>query len=329
MLIQVADETKKESPVNSIAVSEQGALSVFDDEHLARIENLCQANNLTRDEFELFLFTAKQRRLDPLKNQVCAVKRWSGKDRREVMTVQTTIDGFRVIASRTGKLAGMSDVTYAYNDDGTVFSASITVYRLTAGERCPYTATAFFDEYCARTKNGQPTRFWSKMGRHMIGKCAEALCLRKAFPEELSGLYTSDEMDQADNDRHSAPSRPAVVKSPPGPSEVRRQEPRRIEQKPVQRQQERPKPIHQEPAVKQARAILSEGGASPARESQAPADKGEEPVDISALIEELSSLNQGDGEQAKDLYKRATDADKEEKLRAWLVRRIKGRKSGR
>ena len=72
-------------------------------------------------------------------------------------------------------------------------SATATVHKLMGGERYPFTATARWREYYPGDKQGY---MWTKMPFGQLGKCAEALALRKAFPKQLSGLYAPEEMDQ-------------------------------------------------------------------------------------------------------------------------------------
>jgi len=74
-------------------------------------------------------------------------------------------------------------------------TATATVYKMIDGVRCPFSATARWKEYYPGEKQGF---LWDKMPFLMLGKCAEALALRKSFPCELSGVYTTEEMGQAD-----------------------------------------------------------------------------------------------------------------------------------
>lgn len=150
------------------------------------------------NELELFIHACKRTGLDPFMKQIYAVKRWSAADKREVMTMQTSVDGFRVIAERTGRYAPGAEAKYHYNDKGELVSATSYVKKMTLdGTWHEIAATAFFDEYAQRKKEGGLTQFWEKMPHVMLAKCAECLALRKAFPAELSGIYSFEEMAQA------------------------------------------------------------------------------------------------------------------------------------
>ena len=148
-----------------------------------------------------FLYVANKTGLDPFVKQIYAVYRWNAIAQREVMTIQTGIDGMRLVAQRTGTYAGQDDVIFDPSDEGapTPRKASVTVYKMMNSTRVAFTASARWSEYAQHTKEGKPMGLWERMPYLMLGKCAESLALRKAFPNELSGIYTTEEMAQARN----------------------------------------------------------------------------------------------------------------------------------
>jgi hypothetical protein len=101
----------------------------------------------------------------------------------------------RTRAAESGEYAGNDDPVFAYLDGAkNPQTASVTVYRMVQGQRCGFTATARWAEYYPGDAQGWA---WKKMPHIMLGKCAEGLALRKAFPQQLAGLYAAEEMDQA------------------------------------------------------------------------------------------------------------------------------------
>jgi len=164
------------------------------------------AQGCDENEFLLFLEMARAKRLNPFDGQIRPVKRWDSTLGRNKMTVQVGIDGYRVIATRTGELAGIDDAVFDTEDADHPKWAKTTVYRYGKnGDRNPFTATARYSEYVQRKKPekgetvGEPNSMWSRMPYLMTAKVSEALALRKAFPDELSGVYTNEEMGQASN----------------------------------------------------------------------------------------------------------------------------------
>ena len=194
---------------------------VFSDEQRQMIRETF-ANGANDSEFAVLMEVAKTRRLNPLMRQIHFVKRWT--PRGDVWSVQVSIDGLRAIAERTGLYAGQDEPEFTEEEDGSLKCCKVRVYR----KDWPRAAVgvAYFAEYVQTTRDKQtgkvrPNEMWGRMPHTMLAKCAEALALRKAFPEDMGGLYTGDEMGQAENDRPE----PADVKHERQPS---REQPRQM-----------------------------------------------------------------------------------------------------
>jgi phage recombination protein Bet len=167
----------------------------------------------TDDELSMFLHQCRRTGLDPFSQQIHAVKRWDSDARREVLSIQVGIAGLRLVAERTDRYAPGREPTFAYDGDRRLVAATAYVKKLAGGSWHEVASTAHYAEYVQTKKDGSVTKFWSRMPHVMLAKCAEAQALRRAFPMELSGLYTSDEMAV----ESPAVERPAL----PPPSQAR------------------------------------------------------------------------------------------------------------
>ena len=138
------------------------------------------APEATPEELKLFLYQAQLTGLNPLTRQLYCIHRnvKQGANWVKKMTIQTSIDGFRVIAERSGTYGGQSEPIFT-EKDGTLVSCKVSVFRFHNGVR--YEASvglAYWEEYAPKNNEGEVTG--------------------KAYPQDLSGLYTGDEMNQSD-----------------------------------------------------------------------------------------------------------------------------------
>ena len=186
----------------------------WDDKQRAALFQLGVADASNAD-LAVFFHQVQRTRLDPFAKQIYMLGRRS-KDRSgnwiTKQTIQVGIDGYRLIAHRAAKRdvvsLGYEDTLWCGTEGiwSSVWTSSeppvaAKVVVLRNGQKFP--AVAHYDEYAQRTSKGEIADMWSRMARGQLAKCAEALALRKAFPQDLSGIYTDAEMHQSSTDEQA------------------------------------------------------------------------------------------------------------------------------
>jgi len=178
--------------------------SVWSNEDLAIIRD-SYARDCTPAQFKLYLAVCKHSGLNPLAGQIHAVV-YKGH-----MVPQTSIDGYRTIAERTGLHGGITarrllvrdrdgnklDVPHSEYDPKEhteIISATVCIRRKDRDQ--PECATALWQSF-AKKQDGKLAQFWAQMPDVMLLKCAEAAAIRSVFPQVTHGIYTAEEMTQA------------------------------------------------------------------------------------------------------------------------------------
>lgn len=182
----------------------------------------------SHDDVLTFVTTCERTGLDPFTRQIMPSSRRNRQQDGSFRTTWTwlvTIDGLRKIAVDSGQYEGQEGPFWCGPDGiwkeiwtdtkNPPFASKVLVHR--KGFRLGLSGIAKYESYVQKTKDGKPNQVWSNLGDHMTAKCAEALALRKAFPNEMAGLYTDEEMEQADQQPQTEAAKPAQPQQSKGP----------------------------------------------------------------------------------------------------------------
>lgn len=179
----------------------------FTAKQLSVLENL-GVQGAAPQEIAMFFDYCQRTGLSPWARQIYMIGRWDKKLGRQKYVVQVSIDGQRLFAERSGEYEGQTAPQWCGPDgqwvdvwlaDEPPQAARVGVWRKNFRE--PTYCVARLSSYMPLTRDGRPQGLWGTMPDVMLAKCAESLALRKTFPIGLSGLYTTEEMQQADAPR--------------------------------------------------------------------------------------------------------------------------------
>lgn len=159
--------------------------------------------NVTDQEIVMFLNLCRFQHLNPFLREAYLIKFGN-----QPATIVTGKDAITKRAMRNPKFAGQQAGVVIYHPEdgqleyrnGSLLMADeqlvggwAKVY--VKGYDVPIEAVVSYNEYVGTTKDGTVNSQWSKKPATMIRKVALVQALREAFPEDLGGLYASEEMN--------------------------------------------------------------------------------------------------------------------------------------
>jgi phage recombination protein Bet len=174
------------------------------------------AKGTSPDEFGQFLETAARYNLDPFKRQIHAVIFNANDAQKRQMAIVVGITGYRTMGYRAAREMGFQVLPDAepakfeideslksdINPKGLVSATVCLRVRHNVGEEYqPVPATVYWDERApiGFSKGGEQYLKrgpWTQQPKHMLAKCAEADAWRKIAPDDVGGLYITEEMDK-------------------------------------------------------------------------------------------------------------------------------------
>ena len=158
--------------------------------------------NVTEQEIALFIGMCRANKLNPFNKDAYLIKYSS-----EPATMVTSKDVFFKRANQNPNFDGMESGIVVVNAENKIekrsghiylkneqiIGAWCTVYRKDWSH--PIYQEVNMSEYIGRKKSGEINSNWSLRPATMITKVAEATALRKAFTENLQGMYLAEETD--------------------------------------------------------------------------------------------------------------------------------------
>lgn len=173
----------------------------FDKEQMAVIESQFFPHGATKAEQAYCFSVARELCLNPITKEIFFINRRQKIGDKWVNKVEPMVgrDGFLAIAHRSSQLAGIESTTAIREVPQLENSqwklkpqlvAECSVWRKDSSK--PFTVQVAYNEYCQKTADGTPTRFWAEKPETMLKKVAESQALRKAF--NIHGVYSPEEL---------------------------------------------------------------------------------------------------------------------------------------